>query len=370
MGTGAITGPFEAIGNRRAARENRQAVQQATDQQLEALEQARVRQEALGREGAGIIEAGTQGAIGTLAGATQAARLAIGGSGAQQQRLAQTGFQEALGTLGGSQAQSLAALQAGQQGAAGAFGAGQGQAQQFLGQAGQTLQDFAGRTDLNAPIEADAGFQFRQQQGEQAINRSAAARGGRLGGGTLQALAQFNQGLASQEAQNVFGRRLAQRGQDIGVGGQVAGLLGQQGGLAFQGGAQQGNLQFQGGQLQSNLIGAQGQGLADLQLQNRLGIGNLIGQRGQQFADINLGFGAQSANLQAQGATGQANALNNLASQQGLITQQQVPLFQQPAQLAGRGILALTQGAQRVANSVDDVARGAVNVGGTLLGAG
>lgn len=47
--------------------------------------------------------------------------------------------------------------------------------------------------------QQDPGMQFRQQQGEQGINRAATASGARYSGATLKALARFNSGLASQE---------------------------------------------------------------------------------------------------------------------------------------------------------------------------
>lgn len=48
-------------------------------------------------------------------------------------------------------------------------------------------------------FQADPGYQFRLQQGEQALNRSIAARSGVLSGGAVKAGMQFNSGLASQE---------------------------------------------------------------------------------------------------------------------------------------------------------------------------
>jgi len=48
-------------------------------------------------------------------------------------------------------------------------------------------------------ITQDPGYQFAQQQGEQAINRSAAARGMLDSGGVLAELAKFGQGLATQQ---------------------------------------------------------------------------------------------------------------------------------------------------------------------------
>lgn len=48
-------------------------------------------------------------------------------------------------------------------------------------------------------FQSDPGYQFRQQQGEQGINRAATASGSRYSGATLKALSRFNSGLASQE---------------------------------------------------------------------------------------------------------------------------------------------------------------------------
>jgi hypothetical protein len=59
-------------------------------------------------------------------------------------------------------------------------------------------------------LDDDPGYAFRQQQGQQAIERSAAARGTLLTGGTAKALQNYAQGLASQEYGNVYGRRLGE----------------------------------------------------------------------------------------------------------------------------------------------------------------
>lgn len=52
----------------------------------------------------------------------------------------------------------------------------------------------------------DPGYQFRMQQGEQAINRSAAAAGRYDSGRALKDLTEFNSGLASQEFGNAYNR--------------------------------------------------------------------------------------------------------------------------------------------------------------------
>ena len=48
-------------------------------------------------------------------------------------------------------------------------------------------------------IQTDPGYQFVKQQGEQAINRSAAAKGMLNSGGVLAELQKYGSGLASQE---------------------------------------------------------------------------------------------------------------------------------------------------------------------------
>ena len=59
----------------------------------------------------------------------------------------------------------------------------------------------------------DPGYQFRMDQAAKALQASAAAKGGALGGGTLQALGNQQQQMASAEAQNAFSR-LTQSQQD------------------------------------------------------------------------------------------------------------------------------------------------------------
>jgi hypothetical protein len=61
---------------------------------------------------------------------------------------------------------------------------------------------------FQAPTAAQAaqtpGYQFQLQQGENAVQNSAAAQGGLLSGGTLASMNQYAQGLASTNYQNTF----------------------------------------------------------------------------------------------------------------------------------------------------------------------
>ena len=56
----------------------------------------------------------------------------------------------------------------------------------------------------------DPGYQFRLQQGQDALERSAAARGTLNTGGTLQGVMDYGQNLASQEYQNAYNRALGE----------------------------------------------------------------------------------------------------------------------------------------------------------------
>jgi len=82
----------------------------------------------------------------------------------------------------------------------------------LMGPGGELTQpwgkEFAAPT--TAQMEAEPGFQFRLAQGQQAIERSAAARGGLLTGGTGKALTRYGQEYASGEYQNVYNRALTE----------------------------------------------------------------------------------------------------------------------------------------------------------------
>lgn len=86
---------------------------------------------------------------------------------------------------------------------------------------GRTFDTFQ---DGNAHLDSfrqdwtdDPGYQFRLAEGQKAMDRAAAARGLSLSSGTLKGMADWNQGMASQEFGNVFNRLAS-----IGTGGQTA----------------------------------------------------------------------------------------------------------------------------------------------------
>ena len=99
--------------------------------------------------------------------------------------------------------------------------------------------------------KADPGYAFRLSEGQKALDRSAAARGGLISGGALKAATRYGQDMGSQEYQNAFNRYQTERAALLnplqslaGVGQTTANTLGNAGqsygtnaGEAYMGGA-------------------------------------------------------------------------------------------------------------------------------------
>lgn len=113
----------------------------------------------------------------------------------------------------------------------------------------------------------DPGYQFQQEQGEQAVNRAALARGSYFAPSTVKDLLNFNTGLNRSYNADSFNRDAAQKTQKFNMLSGVSGT----------------------GQMTSNQINQAGSNAAN-------NISNLLTQGG---------------NAQASGIVGQANALNN-----------------------------------------------------------
>jgi hypothetical protein len=60
-------------------------------------------------------------------------------------------------------------------------------------------------------FQADPGYAFRLSEGQKALDRSAAARGGLISGGALKAAQRFGQDMGSQEYTNAFNRYQTER---------------------------------------------------------------------------------------------------------------------------------------------------------------
>jgi hypothetical protein len=65
-------------------------------------------------------------------------------------------------------------------------------------------------------FQADPGYAFRLKEGQQALDRSAAARGGLISGGALKAAQRYGQEMGSQEYTNAFNRYQAERQARLG----------------------------------------------------------------------------------------------------------------------------------------------------------
>lgn len=152
--------------------------------------------------GAGASPA-SWGAGGAAAAAAPAAAAAAGGMSNYLVPAAIAGSS----LLGANAAKQAAGIQAGAQNQA-----NQLQYQMFKEQ--QALQEPWRQTGINALqklqsgdiLGNDPGYAFRLAEGQRALERQAAARGGLISGGALKAATKYGQDMGSQEYQNAFNR--------------------------------------------------------------------------------------------------------------------------------------------------------------------
>ena len=120
-------------------------------------------------------------------------------------------------------------------------------------------------------------YQFQLKQGQQALDRSSAARGMGYSGAQMKAAQDYGQGMASQQYDKEYNRATSEFGDYY---NRLAGLS-------------------QGGQQAANTLGSQGSNYAS-------GASNTLGSLGGSLQN-NLG---QAANARASGYIGGANAIN------------------------------------------------------------
>lgn len=188
--------------------------------------------------------------------------------------------------------------------------------------------------------------EFLQQQGEQALNRQAAALGGIGGGNVRRELVRFGQGLAGQSAQQQFANLGTVANRGFGSLQEQGALRGRQGDISAQAGRDIGSLLQQtgrdilgarqaAGRDIAGVFGGTGQQLATgrtragEQIAGAIGgttsaLADLVSQQGQQAGAVIGGTQSNLANLlsgagqqQAAGQTQLAAILANLATQQG-----------------------------------------------------
>lgn len=141
----------------------------------------------------------------------------------------------AVGSLFGGDGGTGAAVSADQAGSAAAVAAEQQMFQQSQADLNpyMTQGDTAETQMMNpsfqqgftsADFQEDPGYQFQLQQGQQAIQRSAAAQGGLLNGGVLKDLDTYSQGMANTDYEQAFNNFNTTQNQQFGRLSTVASL--------------------------------------------------------------------------------------------------------------------------------------------------
>jgi hypothetical protein len=115
-------------------------------------------------------------------------------------------------------------------------------------------------------FQADPGYAFRLAEGQKALDRQAAARGGLISGGALKAAARYGQEMGSQEYTNAFNRYQTERNARLNPLQSLAGV----------------------GQTATNQLGVAGQNYAS-------NAGQAIGAAGQAAASGYMGMANAAA---------------------------------------------------------------------------
>jgi hypothetical protein len=152
-----------------------------------------------------------------------------------------------------------------------------------------------------ADFQADPGYAFRLSEGQKALDRSAAARGGLISGGALKAASRYGQDAASQEFTNAFNRYQTNRSNQLAPLQSLAGLsqtaantvatAGQNyansaGNINAMNSANQGNLALQRGNIAATQYGNYGSALNTALNTDwsKYGFGNSGGGMGTQMS--------------------------------------------------------------------------------------
>jgi hypothetical protein len=135
---------------------------------------------------------------------------------------------------------------------------GQNRLMELLGLGANTGAEGYGRYSKDfgmSDFQADPGYAFRLSEGQKALDRQAAARGGLISGGALKAATRYGQDMGSQEYGNAYNRYQTNRTNQLAPLGSLmsSGQAAAAGAAANAGtyGANAGNLTMQGGQAQA-----------------------------------------------------------------------------------------------------------------------
>jgi hypothetical protein len=162
-----------------------------------------------------------------------------------------------------------------------------------------TAQDFKNNMD--------PGYQFNLQQGLDAIQRSAAARGGLQNGGTLKALSGYAQGQASNEYQNAYSRFMNNQNTQFNRLSSIAGL-----GQTANGQLAQSGMENAGALGSIGMSGANAQGAASIAGGQMWGntlssLGGQIGNNAMSASMMNRLFPQGGAGMGSMGGIGSTN---------------------------------------------------------------
>jgi hypothetical protein len=103
------------------------------------------------------------------------------------------------------------------------FGQGQQYMQPYYQQGLYGLQSASEMLKPGYQFQGNPAYQFRMAVGQKALERGAAAKGTILGGGAQKSLARYSQGLASQEYDADYVRRMNLAGMGMQAGGALMG---------------------------------------------------------------------------------------------------------------------------------------------------
>lgn len=165
--------------------------------------------------------------------------------------------------------------------------------------------------------QLDPGYQFRINQGLQAVNNSAAARGGLLSGATLKELNNYAQGQASSEFQNAFNRNLTNwqtgfNANNSNFANRLQDWNNKYSAYMNNFATQYGRWADQNNIFNQNRDAAFGKALTLSNLGQ--GAAQFQGQMGMNYANAQNAATAAAANARAAGTVGSANAWGNALS--------------------------------------------------------
>lgn len=162
-----------------------------------------------------------------------------------------------------------------------------------------------------ADFQQDPSYQFDLSQGTQAIQQAAAAQGGLKSGGMLKSIAQYTQGMASNDYQQAFNNYQTQQNAAFGRLSSVAGLGAQATGQMAQVGMNSANAQSGIIQSAGNAQAGLASSLGNSQAASAIAQGNVVGgtlsSLGSQLPGTVIG--AQNANT----LSGLMNGMQNNA---------------------------------------------------------